>query len=267
MSGAEFEVVKRGAMALRRATIWWGLGIASLTMTTAGFWPSLEGSEALQQFDDMGSLLEAFGAQNMGTPAGYLDGQMFAIMLPLLMSGMGIAGVTMLTSGDEDAGRLEFLHALPISRRGVWLGRWAAAIAMLFAVAIATSMVMALLLPIFSLDEVGTWSVVGATFGCALLATFHAAIAFAAGGLGARRGGAVSASVCVLVVGYVLGFLAPIVEQLRWVRNLSPWFWALGEQPVSNGLDAGWLAVLVTVTAALIAIAAAAIDHRDIRSA
>src|SRR5207253_196713 len=103
MSVLNREVVARGAGALRRSTIWWGIGIAVLTITTAGFWPSLEGSAALDSFDDMGSLLEAFGAQNMATPAGYLDGQMFAIMLPLLLSGLAIAGVTALTSGDEDA--------------------------------------------------------------------------------------------------------------------------------------------------------------------
>jgi ABC-2 type transport system permease protein len=267
MSAAMVELVKRGASALRRSTIWWGVGIGALTITTAGFWPSLEGSEALEGFDDMESLLEAFGAQNMATPAGYLDGQMFAVMLPLLMSGMAIAGVTALTSGDEDAGRLEFVHALPVSRRAVWLGRWSAAMLMVLAVTIATSLVMALFLPIFSLDEVGTWAVVGATFGCALLAAFHAAVAFAAGGLGARRGGAVAASVCVLVIGYVLGFLAPIVEQLRWMRSLSPWYWGLGEQPVSNGLDLGRLVLLATVTAGFVALGAAAIDRRDIRSA
>jgi ABC-2 type transport system permease protein len=267
MSRATVELVRRGVGTLRRSTIWWGVGIAALTITTTGFWPSLEGSAALEGFEEMESLLEAFGAQNMATPAGYLDGQMFAVMLPLLLSGMAIAGVTALTSGDEDAGRLEFVHALPVGRRVVWLGRWSAAMLTLLVVTVATSLVMAVFLPIFSLDEVSTWSVVAATFGCALLAAFHAAVGFAAGAVGARRGGAVAASVCVMVAGYVLGFLAPIVEQLRWLRKLSPWYWSLGEQPVSNGLELGWLAVLTAVTAVLIAAGVAAIDHRDIRSA
>jgi ABC-2 type transport system permease protein len=266
MSAAELELVRRGAVALRRSTIWWAIGIAVLIVTTTAFWPSLEGSEALRQFEEMGSVLEAFGAQNLATPAGYLDGQMFAIMLPLLLSGMAIAGVTTLTAGDEDAGRLEFLHALPVSRSGVWLGRWAAATLMLLIVTIATSAVMALFLPIFSLDEVGTWSVVAATIASGLLAVFHAAIAFAAGAFGARRGGAVAASVCALVLGYVLGFLAPIVEKLRWLHNLSPWFWALGEQPVSNGLDPRRLTALVAVSVALLILGVKAIDRRDIRS-
>jgi ABC-2 type transport system permease protein len=261
------EIVVRGVTALRRSTIWWSVGIAVLAITTAGFWPSLEGSEALESFDDMGALLEAFGAQNLATPSGYLDAQMFAIMLPLLLSGMAIAGVTALTSGDEDAGRLEFLHALPLTRRSIWLGRWAAATLMLLAVTIVTSLVMVLLLPVFSLDEVGAWSVIAATFGCAVLAAFHAAVGFAAGALGARRGAAVAASVCVLVVGYVLGLLAPLAEGLSWTRKLSPWYWALGEQPVTNGLNPGWLTLLVVLTAALVVAGDRGIVRRDIRTA
>jgi ABC-2 type transport system permease protein len=267
VSEANRELVIRGAATLRRPTIWWSLGIAVLTITTTAFWPSLEGSDALKSFDDMGSVLEAFGAQNMATPAGYLDGQMFAIMLPLLLSGMAIAGLTALTSGDEDAGRLEFLHALPVSRQAVWLGRWLAAMLMLLAVTAATALVMVVFLPIFSFEEVSAWSVIVATCACAVLAAFHASVAFAAGALGARRGTAVGASVCVLVAGYVLGLLAPLVEGLSWTRKLSPWYWALGEQPVSNGVQPGWLTLLIVLTAVLVIIGQHAIRQRDIRTA
>jgi ABC-2 type transport system permease protein len=267
MSEPHRELVIRGAATLRRATLWWGLGIAVLTITTTAFWPSLEGGEALQSFDDMGAVLEAFGAQNMATPAGYLDGQMFAIMLPLLLSGMAIAELSALTSGDEDAGRLEFLHALPVSRQAVWLGRWLAATLMLLAVTVATALVMVMFLPIFSFEEVSPWSVIAATLGCAALAAFHAAVAFAAGAFGSRRGTAVAASVCVLVAGYVLGLLAPLVEGLGWTRKLSPWYWALGEQPVSNGLQPAWLTMLIAVTAVLVVIGTRAIRRRDIRTA
>ena len=98
--------------------LWWGLAIVTFSLVNLAFWPSLEGSEALESLEGMSEgLLEAFGAQDIATPAGYLDGQLFALMLPLLLSGMAIAAVTAITSGDEDAGRLELLHALPVTRR------------------------------------------------------------------------------------------------------------------------------------------------------
>ena len=101
MTGPNAELLRRGLHALRRSGRWWGLGIAVFALVNVAFWPSLEGSDAMQAFDDMGSLLEAFGAQDLGTPAGYLDGQMYALMLPLLLSGMAVAHVTALTSGEK----------------------------------------------------------------------------------------------------------------------------------------------------------------------
>ena len=251
---------------MRRPAIWWGLGIVVLTVLTAVFWPSLEGSDALSSFNDMESLLEAFGAQNIATPAGYLDGQLYALMLPLLLSGFAIAGVSGLTSGDEDAGRLELIHALPVSRSEVWLGRWGAAMLVLSAVASVTTVVMLACLPLFSLEEIGVGQIVGATVGCAVLAAFHASVAYAVGGLGAARTTAVGAAVLVLVAGYVLAFLVPLVDALAGARSWSPWHWAIAEQPVSNGVDARWLLVLIAVIAALVGAGTMAVERRDIRS-
>jgi ABC-2 type transport system permease protein len=262
-------VAQQGMSALRRSAIWWGVGVGALCATTAGFWPSLEGSEALDAFgeEEMGSLLEAFGAQNMATAAGYLDGQMYALMLPLLLSGMAIAHVTALTSGDEDAGRLEFLHALPISREAVWLARWLAATMVLVCISAAIAIVMLIARPLFSLGDVSPTRLVIATMGCALLALFHAAVGYAASGAGVRRSGAVAASVCVLVLGYVLAFLVPLVEGLAWARRASPWYWALGRQPVSDGVDTlAWLLLIVGIAGALV-IGSTRLCRRDLHSA
>ena len=109
--------------------------------------------------------------------------------------------------------------------------------------------------------------VVAATFACALLAAFHAAVGYAAGGLGASRGRAVGAAVVVLVAGYLLAFVLPISETFTDARRWSPWYWAIGEQPVSDGLRPGLLAVLVGATLLLVWAGTTAVDRRDIRSA
>jgi ABC-2 type transport system permease protein len=267
VTGTFAELVVRGVRALRRSAAWWGFGIVVFAVVNAAFWPSLEGSDALDSFDDMADLLEAFGAQNLATPSGYLDGQMYALMLPLLLSGMAIAGLTSITSGDEGAGRLELLLALPVSRRAVWLGRWAAAMVVLFVVAAITAVVMVAFLPLFSLDEVGASRIVGATFGGALLAAFHASVAFTVGAFGGSRGTSAGIAVLVLVVGYVMSFLIPIADRLAGVRAWSPWHWAIGEQPVTDGVDPARLVLLAIVTAGVVWLGTAALERRDIRSA
>ncbi len=268
MTGAGRELLRRGAGALRRSTFWWGLGIAALALVTVAFWPSLEGTAALTELGDSSErLLEAFGAQDIASPAGYLDGQMYALMLPVLLSGMAIAQVTAVTSGDEDAGRLELLLALPISRRAVWLWRFGAVVLSLAIVAVVTAALVATTLGLFSLDEVSASRVATATLACALLGCFHAAVAFIAGGAGCRRGLSAGIAVLVLVVGYVGNFLVPLAEPLQGARRWSPWYWAIGEQPVSDGVSPGRLVLLVAVTVGLVVAGVVAVERRDVRSA
>ena len=73
-------------------------------------------------------------------------------------------------------------------------------------------------------------------------------------------------TVLVLVAGYVLALLVPLVDALAGVRSWSPWQWAIAEQPVSNGVDARWLLVLIAVIAALVGAGTMAVERRDIRS-
>ena len=267
MSGATVELIERGVHALRRSSTWWAIGIVGFVVLNAAFWPALEGTETLQSMENMGTVLEAFGAQNIALPAGYLDGQVFALLLPLLLSGMAIAGITAVTSGDEDAGRLELLHALPVSRTTVWLTRWVSFTATLAAVAVVIGLATAVAVRVFSFDGVGVGRVFLAVFACALLAAFHVSVAFAAGALGGSRGRAVGAAVLVTMLGYVVSFVFPLADSLRGARRWSPWYWAIGQQPVSDGVSLGRLLLLAAFTAALVWAGSAAVNRRDIRTA
>lgn len=266
MSGSR-ELVVGGVRAVRRSAIWWSVGIATFIVVNLAFWPSLEGSEALEGFDDMADLMEAFGAQNIATPSGYVDGQVYALLLPLLLSALAITLASGLTAGDENSGRLELLHALPVGRRQVWLARWSAAALVLLGVGVVGGLSTLVSLPLFSLTEVSAGRVVMATLGCVLLAAFHGSVAYAVAGFGGSRGMSAGAAVVVLVVGYVMSFVLPLADALSGARDLSPWYWALGDQPVSDGIDA-WRLILTAVLAALfVALGTWAIDHRDIRTA
>jgi ABC-2 type transport system permease protein len=215
----------------------------------------------------MDQFLEAVGAQNIAKPAGYVDGQLFALLVPLLFSAMAITVVSGLTAGDESAGRLELLHALPIGRRSVWAGRFVSSMLMVVVVAVVCGVATIACLPVFSLTEVSVARVVGATVGCALLAAFHGSIVYAAAGFGASRGLASGIGIVVLVLGYVASFVLPLAGSLAGARRWSPWYWSLGEQPVSDGVHPAWMLLVVGLTAVLVAVGTEAVDHRDIRTA
>jgi ABC-2 type transport system permease protein len=251
---------------LKRATLWWTIGILSFALLNLAFWPSLEGSDAMKAFDDMGSLLEAFGAQNMGTAAGYLDGQMFALMLPMLLAGMAIGTVSGRTAGDEDQGRLEVLLSLPVRRRDVWLSRCLSCLAAVIAVASCAAALMVLGRDLFSLEEVPASAVLGATAGAVAIAALGAAVTYAAAGAGASRGASAGIGATVVIASYVMAYLAPLADDLQGVRSWSPWHWALGEQPVSDGVDAGSLLAVVAIAVALVIGGTVAVGRRDVRS-
>ena len=162
---------------------------------------------------------------------------------------------------------MELLHALPVGRRQVWLARWSAAALVLVGVGAVGGVSTLVSLPLFSLTEVSAGRVVMATLGCVLLAAFHGAVAYAVAGFGGSRGMSAGAGVVVLVVGYVMSFVLPLADALSRARDLSPWYWALGDQPVTDGIDA-WRLVLTAVLAAVfVGLGTWAIDHRDIHTA
>ncbi len=267
MSAAFREVVGNGVRTVRRSTLWWSVGVVGFVIVNLAFWPSLEGSDALAAFGDMDKLLEAFGAQNIATPSGYVDGQLFALLVPLLFSAMAITIVSGLTAGDENAGRLELVHALPIGRRSVWLGRWTSSMIMLALVSLIGGLATVACLPVFSLTEVSVGRIVGAVVGCALLAAFHGSVAYAVAGAGGSRGLSAGIGILVLVAGYLAAFVLPISASLSGAREWSPWYWAIGDQPVSNGVDPAWMLLVAAITLVLVVVGTQAVDHRDIHTA
>ena len=70
----------------------------------------------------------------------------------------------------------------------------------------------------------------------------------------------------VTVTSYVMAYLAPLSERFEWLRSWSPWHWALGEQPVSEGVALGPAAVVVVMTALLVVVGTVGVGRRDVRT-
>jgi ABC-2 type transport system permease protein len=103
----------------QRGFVWWSLGLVALMLISVAFWPSVRDNEGFKQFErDAPEALKAFtgGQLDFTSPAGYLDARLFALVVPLLFLvyavGWGARGV----AGEEEAGTLELVLALPVSR-------------------------------------------------------------------------------------------------------------------------------------------------------
>jgi ABC-2 type transport system permease protein len=268
MKADTLELVAGPLRAVRRAAFWWSVGIASLVAVTVAFWPAFRGSSGLSQaFDQLpAGVVQALGFQDIGTPAGFLRGNLYEIFIPLLLAAAAIALVNGQTAGDEVAGRLELYLAQPVDRRAFFLGR---AIAVFIAVAVITVVLAAVQLGADALFDlsIALDRVLSTLALCALLALLHGSLAVAIAGLRARPTFVLGAGVGIAVAGYVVAALFSLSSELAPLRHLSPWDWAFGGNPLEQTTELWRYAALAVSTVILTAIGVLSVTRRDIAAA
>jgi ABC-2 type transport system permease protein len=255
-----------------RSAIAWAGSIAGLVALTVAFWPAFEGSTDLgAMFDEMleqvpPGLIEAFGMQDFGSPAGYLRGNLYDLLVPLLLGAAAIALAGALTAGEEDAGRLELVVAQPVSRAAVFGGRTGALIGWLTVLVAAMAVTQVASDAVFGL-EIALDRLAATIILCGLLALLHGALALAVAGWLPRPSAVLGVGLAVLVGGFVVAALFPLSDVLRPWAGLSPWDWALAGDPLVNGGDPWRYAALAIPSALLVAVGLVGFARRDVRSA
>ena len=102
---------------------------------------------------------------------------------------------------------------------------------------------------------------------CGLLGAFLAGLGPAVARFVARPQMVLSAGFGIAYTSYLILALFPLSSLLAPWREIAPWGWALGGDPLVNGGDA-WRYVLLGVPAVLLAaVGVLAFERRDIRSA
>jgi len=267
MSGRAWELIAVALRAARRAGLIWGLSIAALIVLTVAFYPSFRDSPAMDEI--MGQipepLVDAFGLADFGTPAGFLRGNLYAVLAPLLLAVAGVLLTNGQTATDEDSGRMEPYLAQPVSRASVFLGRVAGVV--IWLVVIGVLMLAAQLISdeIFGL-EIATDRIVATVVLCLLLGLLHAGVAALVAGWTGRPGLVLGVGMALAVGGYVVMALFPISDALQPWRHVSPWDWALGGDPLTNATEAWRYLALGVPALALVGIGAWAFGQRDVQA-
>lgn len=262
------ELLARGLGAQRRSALIWGAALVVLAVSVVSVWPSMRDSGSLESITTGLSpeMAAALGLSDYASPAGFLNGNLYAILLPLLFGALAIMSMNALTAADEDAGRLELLLALPVSRTATYLGRFAAVVAVLLLVSLAVALTVGLTAPALDMD-LGTSGLVGVSLGLLLLGVLHAALVLALAGWGLRSGSVLAVAFGVLALGYLLHAFAPMVADGEAIARVSPWHWALGSDPLVNGVDGAGLALLGGVSVLLVVVGLVGVTRRTIRNA
>lgn len=252
-----------------RATLVW----TGLTGLLAAFYLSLYPS--IGSVDEMRRLLAAMPPElramfsiegaDLGTPTGYLNMELFTFVLPLIVMAIAVTAGGGATAGEEERGTMDLLIANPVRR---WLVVIEKAVggAVLSAV-LCTGVWIALALTARAIDvALDLGLLAGALVSVWLLGGVIGGVALLVGSVTGSRMAAIAAGLVVSVVGFFINALAPLADVLEPWQPLSPHYHYLGYDPLTTGLDAGHAAVLAVASLALLVLAAAAFERRDLRS-
>lgn len=262
------EVVLQTLRERRRSLLWWSLGLLALVALNIAFYPSIRGDTSINDYvKDLPESLRglfAGGELDIASPAGYLNSQIYALMAPLILLIFAVGAGADAVAGEEERGTLDFLLAHPLRRRHYVVQRvlaLTALVAGLSAVLLATVWLGSLAVDL----EIGFGRVVAASASVGLLALLFGVLALAAGSVWPGRARAIAVAAGVAVAAWLLDGLGQAVDVLDAWRPLSPYYQAIGRNPLREGAPwSGWGA-LAAATALLAAVAAAGLERRDLR--
>lgn len=260
------ELTLRALRSERNALIGWSLSTIALIATVLVFWPSIEGNDALtRSFSSLPpSVQSAVGITDLGTPDGYLQGQLFSTLAPLLFLSFAIGRGSRAIAGEEERGTMDLLLAAPVRRVRVVLEKALAIAAGLLLLAVAQLLTLAIVGPLVNID-ISAGRLAAATAGSVGLGLLYGGIALCLSGATGRRGLSLGVAAGLAGAGFLYTSIAPFVTALSDHLGFSPFHWAYGYQPLRTGLDWGDLALLIGGGIVFTALAALLFDRRDVR--
>jgi ABC-2 type transport system permease protein len=251
----------------RRSLLFWGLGLMALAAMLIAFYPVIRDatfiSEYLESFPEEFLALFAGEVTDYGSPEGFLNGELFFLMYPLLMMVFAIGFGSGAIAGEEENGTLDLLLSNPLNRWRLVLEKFTAMIicTLLLTIVFWATLAIGGAIIDMGLDLLRLAAVCFSGF---LLAIAYGAIALAVGCARGKRGLSIGVAGALGVYGYMLNALAPLIDWLEPFQVASPFYYYIDANPLSNGLDPLHAAVLIGLTLLFLGISVVAFERRDL---
>jgi beta-exotoxin I transport system permease protein len=248
----------------RRTLVGWSIGVVALVLLMSAIWPTFRDMPDLKQFlanypKQFGRL---FNVDAMLSGSGYLNAELFSIMLPVLFVVFGIARGARLIAGEEEAGTLEVLLVTPVSPVRLLLQQAAALATSLAALGTVLFVSVAASSALFDM-RVPVAQAAAAALAMSLLGIEHGYLALAVGAITGRRSLAVAVAAVVAALGYVLHLAGQLLDAVRDWQPVSPFHQAIHGGPLGGGLPVSYLWMALAAVVFVVA-ASPVFQRRDI---
>lgn len=232
------ELVRQTIRVERRSLVGWTLSIVLLVVAVAAFFPAMKGNAALtSSFDGLpASVQSAFGLGDLTSAAGYLQGQIFSTLGPVIFLSFAIARGARAIAGEEERGTMDLLLANPLRRSRVVLEKGAAITLELFGLGLVLWLTLLVFGPVFEI-HVAVGNTAAATASNGALGLLYGAIALCLSGATGRRSLSLGIASGLAGVGYLYTSIAPFVSSLSDRLAISPFQHGYGYKPVANGMQ------------------------------
>ena len=251
----------------RRSLLFWGIGLVVLAFYITLFYPTV------RNLPDLNKLLEQapkgvaalLGGQipDYTSPTGYLNMELFFMMLPILLLVYTIGFGSGAIAGEEEKGTLEFLLANPVPRRRVVTEKFG--VMVIGVLALSAIFVITLVIGAAAVDmKIGFGRLLAATFSTVLLALDFGTLALFMGCLRGNRSMSLGISAALAVAAYFLNSLGALVDALKDFRFLSPFYHHVDPNPLLNGLSLEHTLVLAGLVGVFFLLSIPAFERRDI---
>jgi len=251
----------------RRSLLLWGLGLVALAAMMIAFYPVIREatfiSEYLESFPEEFMALFAGEITDYASPEGYLNGELFFLMYPLLMMVFAIGFGSGAIAGEEESRTLDLLLSNPLNRWRLVLEKFTAMIVCTLMLTIVFWATLAIGGAIIDMG-LNLLRLAAVCFSGFLLAIAYGSVALAVGCARGKRGVSIGVAGALGVYGYMLNALAPLIDWLEPFQVASPFYYYIDANPLSKGLDPVHTAVLIGISVVFLGIAIVTFERRDL---
>ncbi|MBK5230545.1 MAG: ABC transporter permease subunit [Thermoleophilia bacterium] len=250
-----------------RSILIWSGALCALTIMMVAIYPSIGRIDLEQLLKSYPKeFMQASGIESerqFSTPIGYLNGELFSVMIPLAIVFLPLGIVNQCMPAAEERHYLDNLLCTPIAR---WQVVAAAAVAGAIALAVVLVVVFAITMLAAELIGVDLGAADMARSCLALwpLASFFASIGVLVASSGPGRGRTLGAAGGLLVLMYMLPVIAAFANSFAQIQKISVFYYY--NDWIQHGIDWPRFLLVLAVSAALTATGGVLFERRDVAS-